>query len=83
MVNIGYHAAKIQGKFLRSVYKSSLSNLVSFPIKQNRQVPIKVYALSCERDLPEQVASLRSFCIMLVFLIHLQSCLMEVIPLKV
>ncbi|GBO52981.1 hypothetical protein APA_782 [Pseudanabaena sp. lw0831] len=61
MVNIGYHAAKIQGKFLRSVYKSSLSSLVSFPIAQKRQVPIKVYALSCERDLPEQVASLRSF----------------------
>lgn len=61
MVNIGYHAAKIQGNFLRSVYKSSLSSLVSFPIKQDRQVPIKVYALSCERDLPEQIASLRSF----------------------
>ncbi|TYQ25963.1 hypothetical protein PseudUWO311_13535 [Pseudanabaena sp. UWO311] len=61
MVNIGYHAAKIQGNFLRSIYKSSLSNLVSFPIAQERQVPIKVYALSCERDLPEQVASLRSF----------------------
>jgi len=61
MVNIGYHAAKIQGKFLRSIYKSSISTLVNFPIKQDRQVPIKVYALSCERDLPEQVASLRSF----------------------
>jgi hypothetical protein len=61
MVNIGYHAAKIQGKFLRSVYKSRLSSLVSLPITQERQVPIRVYALSCERDLPEQVASLRSF----------------------
>ena len=61
MVNIGYHAAKIQGNFLRSIYKSSLSSLVSFPIAQERQVPLKVYALSCERDLPEQVASLRSF----------------------
>ncbi|BBC23529.1 hypothetical protein [Pseudanabaena sp. ABRG5-3] len=61
MVNIGYHTAKIQGKFLRSIYKSSISTLVNFPIKQDRQVPIKVYALSCERDLPEQVASLRSF----------------------
>ncbi|MBD2179058.1 hypothetical protein H6F42_19225 [Pseudanabaena sp. FACHB-1998] len=61
MVNIGYHSAKIQAKFLRSIYKSNLSAIVSFPIKQSRQVPIKVYALSCERDLPEQVASLRSF----------------------
>ena len=61
MVNIGYHSAKLQGKFFRSIYKSSLPSLVSFPIAQERQVPIKVYALSCERDLPEQVASLRSF----------------------
>jgi hypothetical protein len=61
VVNIGYHSARIQAKFLRDVYKSNLSTIVSFPIKQSRQVPIKVYALSCERDLPEQVASLRSF----------------------
>jgi hypothetical protein len=61
MVNIGYHSAKLQGNFFRSIYKSSLPSLVSFPITQERQVPITVYALSCERDLPEQVASLRSF----------------------
>jgi hypothetical protein len=61
MINVGYHTAKVQGNFLRSVYKSCLSRLIDFPIKQERQVPIKVYALSCERDLPEQVASLRSF----------------------
>ncbi|MDX2254041.1 MAG: hypothetical protein NW214_00840 [Pseudanabaenaceae cyanobacterium bins.39] len=61
MVNIGYHTAKIQGKLLRSLYYSNIANLVSLPIKQDRKVPIQVYALSCERDLPEQVASLRSF----------------------
>jgi hypothetical protein len=61
MVNIGYHAAKIQGKFNRSLYKAALSQIVSIPIKQIRQVSISVYALSCERDLPEQVASIRSF----------------------
>jgi len=61
VVNIGYHSARIQAKFLRSVYKSTIPALVSLPIRQSRQVPIKVYALSCERDLPEQVASLRSF----------------------
>ena len=61
MVNIGYHSARIQAKFLRSIYKSTLPTIVSFPIRQSRQVPMKVYALSCERDLPEQVASLRSF----------------------
>ncbi|BDI14521.1 hypothetical protein ANSO36C_03230 [Nostoc cf. commune SO-36] len=61
MVNIGYHAAKFQGKFNRSLYKAAVSQIVNIPIKQTRQVPISVYALSCERDLPEQVASIRSF----------------------
>ena len=61
MVNLGYHTAKIQGKFNRSLYKAAISQIVSISIKQTRQVPISVYALSCERDLPEQVASIRSF----------------------
>lgn len=61
MVNIGYHSARIQGKFRRSRYRSNIAKIAVMPIKQERRVPIKVYALSCERDLPEQVASLRSF----------------------
>jgi hypothetical protein len=61
MINLGYHTAKMQGKFVRSVYKAAVSQIVSIPIKQTRQVPINIYALSCERDLPEQVASIRSF----------------------
>ncbi|MBE9001239.1 hypothetical protein IQ274_24220 [Nostoc sp. LEGE 12447] len=61
MVNIGYHTAKIQGKFNRSLYKAAISQIVNIPIKQTRQVPVSIYALSCERDLPEQVASIRSF----------------------
>ena len=59
MLNIGYHAAKLQGKFIRAIYKSNLPNIVSRLIAQSRQVPIQVYSLSCERDLPEQIASLR------------------------
>ncbi|MDZ8239550.1 MAG: hypothetical protein RMZ69_20775 [Nostoc sp. ChiQUE01a] len=61
MINLGYHTAKIQGKFNRSLYKAALSQIVSIPIKQTQQVPISIYAFSCERDLPEQVASIRSF----------------------
>ena len=61
MVNIGYHTAKIQGKFNRSLYKAAISQIVNIPIKQTQQVPASIYALSCERDLPEQVASIRSF----------------------
>lgn len=61
MINVGYHTAKIQGKFLRTLYKLCIEWLADFPIIQELKVPIKVYTLSCERDLPEQVASLRSF----------------------
>ncbi len=61
MVNIGYHTAKIQGQALRSLSQAILAKLVDTPIEQTRKVPINVYALSCERDLPEQVVSIRSF----------------------
>lgn len=61
MVNIPYHVARIQGRLIRSLYKSVLPQIAKIPMKQTQRVPIAVYALSCERDLPEQVASLRSF----------------------
>ncbi len=61
MVNVGYHTAKIQGKAHRHIYKAALNQIVSFPLKVTKKVPISVYSLSCERDLPEQVASIRSF----------------------
>lgn len=61
MVNIPYHVARIQGRLMRSLYKSALPQIAKIPILQTLRVPVTVYALSCERDLPEQVASLRSF----------------------
>ena len=61
MVNVPYHTAKTQGKVARSIYKATLPQIVKKSIAQNRKVPVTVYALSCERDLPEQVASIRSF----------------------
>lgn len=61
MVNIGYHSAKFQGNLNRSLYKSKLAKKVKFAINSTRTVPLSVYALSCERDLAEQVASIRSF----------------------
>ena len=61
MVNIGYHTAKLQGKINRNLYKSSIPQILKLPIKTHAHVPLNVYALSCERDLPEQVASIRSF----------------------
>ena len=61
MVNVGYHAARLQAKLMRSLYTKRIAQIVRTPISQTRKVPIAVYAFSCERDLPEQVASLRSF----------------------
>jgi len=61
MVNIGYHTARLRGHLTRSLYRSALAQIVQRPISQTQAVPATVYALSCERDLPEQVASIRSF----------------------
>ncbi|QOV22705.1 hypothetical protein [Anabaenopsis elenkinii] len=61
MVNIGYHVARLQGKINRNLYQSKIGKTVKRDIKTTQQVPLSVYALSCERDLPEQVASIRSF----------------------
>jgi len=61
MVNIGYHTAKLQGQFIRSVYTKAINQIVHFPIRQTRKVNITVYSFSCERDLSLQVANIRSF----------------------
>jgi hypothetical protein len=61
MVNVAYHTARTQGKMMRSLYKAVIPQIVKLPISQTQKIPISVYSLSCERDLPEQVASLRSF----------------------
>ena len=61
MVNIAYHSARIQGKVNRHFYQSKIATTVKLAIKTNRQIPLSVYAFSCERDLAEQVASIRSF----------------------
>lgn len=61
MVNIKYRAARIQGYFIRSVYSAALPQIVNFSIPQTREVNLALYSFSCDRDLPEQVASIRSF----------------------
>ncbi|MFB2877853.1 hypothetical protein [Floridanema aerugineum] len=61
MVNIGYRAARIQGSWIRSLYKFAIPWIVKRPISQVRKVEVNVFSLSCDRDLPEQVASIRSF----------------------
>ncbi|KAM3112599.1 hypothetical protein [Phormidesmis sp. 146-33] len=60
MVNVGYHTARLRGRITRSIYKAALPQIVRQPIAQTQKTPVTVYALSCERDLPEQIASIRS-----------------------
>ncbi|MGA9377418.1 MAG: hypothetical protein WBV73_01340 [Phormidium sp.] len=61
MVNFGYRAARIQGNLIRAAYHAALPWIVKRPILQPEKVGMKIYSFSCDRDLPEQVASIRSF----------------------
>ncbi|MGD2182504.1 hypothetical protein [Lusitaniella coriacea] len=61
MVNIGYRLARIQGKLNRNFYQAFLPQIVKIPIAQTQEIPIDIYSLFCLRDLPEQVANIRSF----------------------
>jgi hypothetical protein len=61
MVNIPYHIGRIRGDITRVLYKAILSQIVRVPIRATQEISANVYAMSCERDLPEQVASIRSF----------------------
>jgi hypothetical protein len=61
VVNIPYHTARVQGKISRSIYKAALSQIVKIPILEKKRIPADVYSMSCERDLPEQIASICSF----------------------
>lgn len=61
MVNVNYHAARMRGKFNRSLYQSLLPWMVKHPVHRSVTIPVAVYSMSCERDLPEQAASIYSF----------------------
>lgn len=61
MVNIGYRVARWQAGIVRKLYKTFLPWIVNSQIPQTRKIDLYVYYFSCDRDLPEQVASIRSF----------------------
>ena len=61
MPNYGYHLARAHGAVVRKVYSAALPAIVRRPIPQSRNLPFEVFAYSSETDLPEQVASIRSF----------------------
>lgn len=60
MVNWGYRAARWKGQGMRWWYRRRLAQISQRPLNCGPRFAASVYALSCGRDLPEQVASVRS-----------------------
>src|SRR5579864_6782316 len=59
MINIPYRAAVYLGHRNRSHFVKTVSALP--PVRAAGKLPACVYSLSCEKDWPEQAASIRSF----------------------
>lgn len=59
MINVPYRAATFVGRRNRRFFIEHLHRLPE--VTPSRRVAVTVYALSCERDWPEQTASIRSF----------------------
>lgn len=61
MINIGYRLARLQGKITRSLYQQKNPRIIRRSIQPQKQLKVAIYSLSCPRDLPEQISSIRSF----------------------
>jgi hypothetical protein len=60
-MRVFYHLARYQAGFVREIYGRALPLVVRSPLRSRAQLPVHVVTFSSARDLPEQVASLRSF----------------------
>lgn len=63
MPNFGYRASRFKGQSVRSMYRTLLPLIVAKPIENKEPCPLIVYSYSGIKDLPEQIASIRSFLI--------------------
>ncbi len=61
MPNFGYHLARFHGNVVRRLYRVFLSLIVRCRITSSRSLDLEVFAYSNENNLPEQIASIRSF----------------------
>jgi hypothetical protein len=59
--NFGYHLARFYGNAVRTLYRCFLPFIVRRRVHSSRSVDLDVFAYSNEQNLPEQVASIRSF----------------------
>lgn len=60
-MNVPYHAARQSGAAIRSAYSKLVRSGRLVPVRPEELLDATVVAFSSEADLPEQVASLRSF----------------------
>ncbi len=61
MPNFGYHFARFHGAVVRWIYQLLLQSISRRPVKVVGTLDFDVFAYSSEGNLPEQVASIRSF----------------------
>lgn len=61
MVNWGYRAARLRGQLTRWSYEQRLKTIARRALPPASPLQATIYSLSCQRDLPEQVACVRSF----------------------
>ena len=61
MPNFAYHWARAEGGLVRRMYRAFLPKIVRRKIVPPESVPFEVFAYSGHDNLPEQVASIRSF----------------------
>jgi hypothetical protein len=59
--NLPYHSARLEGRIARDLYRAALAMIVRRRVRVPRELPFEVFAYSGENNLPEQVASIRSF----------------------
>jgi len=59
--NFGYHFARLHGRIVRRIYRFLLPSIVRRSVKVPRALDFDVFAYSSRENLPEQVASIRSF----------------------
>jgi hypothetical protein len=61
MPNFAYHRARAEGAFVRKLYRSLLPRIVRQNLDPNGSIALEVFAYSGHENLPEQIASIRSF----------------------
>jgi len=61
MWNFGYHFARARGGATRKTYRTLLPVIARRSLTSDRQLDLDVFSYSGEANLPEQIASIRSF----------------------